>query len=43
VARDALARGAGFEHQSCLKLRGFTHGTIDLNDLEVDWMRSLKG
>jgi hypothetical protein len=43
VAQDALARGCGYEHQSCMKLRGFTEGRIDLDDLEVDWLRSLKG
>lgn len=41
VAKDILARGGRFEHQSCMKLRGFTHGTIDLNDLEVGWLKTL--
>lgn len=36
VFRDGLARGCSVEHQLALKLRGFTHGTIDLNDLAVD-------
>jgi len=41
VFRDSRTRGFSVEHQSCLKLRGFTEGRIDPNDLEVDWMRSL--
>lgn len=36
VARDARAWGCGYEHQLALKLRGFTHGTIDLNDITFD-------
>jgi len=43
VFMDALARGSSIEHQSRIKLRGFTEGRIDLNDLEADWLRSLKG
>jgi hypothetical protein len=39
VFRDILARGGSVEHQSALKLRGFTENRLDLNDLEVDWMR----
>jgi hypothetical protein len=42
VFTDALARGYSAEHQSALKLRGFVEGRIDLNDLEVDWMLSLR-
>jgi hypothetical protein len=41
VAADALGRGCSYEHQSCLKLRGFTEGRIDLADLETDWLRRL--
>ena len=36
VARDALARGSSYEHQLALKLRGFTHGTLTLDDLAFD-------
>ncbi len=43
VFRDALARGSSIEHQSRCKLRGFSENRIDVNDLEVDWFRSLKG
>lgn len=40
VAKDILARGGSFEHQSCAKLRGFSpENRIDINDLEVDWLR----
>ena len=42
VARDILARGGRYEHQSRMKLRGFTEGRIDLNDLETGWLRSLQ-
>lgn len=42
VARDTLDMGASYEHQSRLKLRGFTEGRIDLADLEVDWLRGLR-
>ena len=41
VFRDALSRGFAIEHQSALKIRSFQEGRIDLNDLEVAWMRSL--
>lgn len=43
VFKDALERGFSVEHQSRIKLRGFTEGRIDLNDLEVDWMRTFTG
>jgi len=33
---DALARGFGYEHQLALKLRGFTHGYVTLDDLQYD-------
>jgi hypothetical protein len=42
VFKDALNRWCTIEHQSCMKLRGFTHGRIDLNDLEVGWVKSLQ-
>jgi hypothetical protein len=42
VARDTLDMGSSYEHQSCMKLRGFTENRIDLDDLEVDWLRTLK-
>lgn len=41
VFQDGLVRGFGIEHQSRLKLRSFTHGHIDLDDLETDWFRTL--
>lgn len=43
VFRDGLARGFSVEHQSRMKLRGFTENRIDLHDLEVDWLQSLGG
>lgn len=43
VFKDGLARGFSAEHQSCCKLRGFQENRIDVNDIEVDWLRSLKG
>lgn len=36
VARDSMARGGQYEHQLALKLRGFTHGRIDLDDIQYD-------
>lgn len=42
VARDILARGGSYEHQSRIKLRGFTEGRIALDDLEVDWLHTLR-
>lgn len=42
VARDTLEMGASYEHQSRIKLRGFTEGRLDLDDLEVDWLRNLR-
>ncbi len=39
--QDALGRGFGTEHQSCIKLRGFTEGRIDLADLETEWLLAL--
>ena len=42
VARDSMARGGQYEHQLALKLRGFTHGRIDLNDIQYD-LPLLKG
>lgn len=42
VARDALHRGFSYEHQSRIKLRGFTQNRIDLADLETDWLLSLR-
>ena len=41
VFQDALRRGFSIEHQSRMKLRGFTEGYVTENDLEVDWFRSL--
>ena len=41
VFEDGLRRGFSMEHQSRMKLRGFTEGRIDLDDLEVAWVRSL--
>lgn len=45
VARDGLSRGFGYEHQLALKLRTFTEGRLDLNDLKYDeaFMRGLQG
>lgn len=44
VFRDAIARGFRIEHQGCWKLRGFTHGRIDLDDISFDlpMLRSLQ-
>ena len=36
VAQDALFRGFDYEHQFALKLRGFTEGRIDLDDIRFD-------
>jgi hypothetical protein len=36
VATDALRRGAAYEHQTAVKLRRYTHGTYDLNDINYD-------
>jgi hypothetical protein len=39
VFHDGRARGFGLEHQSCMKLRGFSENRLNLNDLEVGWLR----
>lgn len=36
VAKDGLDRGFGYEHQLALKLRTFTEGVLDLNDMKYD-------
>lgn len=41
VALDILSRGGRFEHQSRMKLRGFSENRIDVRDLETDWLLSL--
>jgi len=41
VAKDAIARGFIFEHQSRLKMRNFLEGRIDLADLETEWLKGL--
>jgi len=41
---DHLDRGFGTEHQSCVKMRPFVEGRLDLRaDFEGDWLRSLRG